>query len=540
MKESEFAFSLLDEPWIVCLTADGKTAELSLLEVLRRATEIREIVGDLPTQGFAMLRLLLAITSRAVGGPEDEREWEELWSSGVPRLRAIEAYLEQHRSRFDLFGSRPFLQTAGLRTASGDVAGLEKLIGDVPSGHPYFTTRIGAGVTSLTPAEAVRWLVHLQAFDVSGIKSGAVGDPRVKKGKGYPIGTGWAGTLGGLYVEGDNLWQTLLLNLVPIDQPDLCERVVEDRPTWEAEPPGPGPSSDAERRPYGPLDLFTWQSRRVLLHGSPDGITGVTVANGDKLTPQNMHRREPMSAWRRSVPQQKKLGLPLVYMPQEHDPTKSVWRGLATILPAVSPRGKGDGADHLTAGVVEWAGRALDGRRPIVLRAIGASYGTHSSVIDDVFDDRLAIHAALIGSETHVLQYMVVEAVGATERAVLALRNLASNVVKAAGGTDPRLADGARDRAAEKVYAALERPFRLWLSALLPDAEPEAARDRWHRQARSIVRDHGERILAATGPEAWVGREVSGRRLSSPEADNWFRAAVATALPVAQERQEAS
>jgi CRISPR system Cascade subunit CasA len=528
------SFDLLDEPWITCLTTDGGTVDVSLLDLFRRATELREIVGDLPTQGFALLRLALAVLHRAVDGPPDERAWHALWRADAPPLDRIEAHLRDHADRFDLFHPEtPFLQVAGMRTAKGGFFGLERLIADVPNGHPYFTTRIGRGLEQITPAEAARWLVHAQAFDVSGIKSGIVGDEgRIKGGKVYPLGTSWAGNLGGLYVEGRTVWETLLLNLIPTDQPDLVRSSHRDRASWEDDPPGPTTSPDVAQRPYGPVDLYTWPSRRILLQGDPGGVTGVVVGYGDPLTPQNRHRLEPLTAWRRSTPQEKKLGLKLVYMPKEHDPARALWRGLDAVLPAAAPRGKADdGADYLTAGVVEWVGQALDGDWPVTLRAVGMVYGTQSAVVADVVDDRLLVRLDLIGPGGAAAQQLVVAAVEATEDAVFALRNLASNLVGAAGGTDARLTDGARARASEQAYAALDQPFRRWLSTLGPDTDIEAARGAWHREAARVIHRIGDSLVDGTGPDAWVGREVRGRRVTAPEADGWFRSAVARALP---------
>lgn len=527
------SYNVLDEPWVLVRTAAGETEEVSLLDLFRRSTDLAEIVGDVPTQAFAILRLAVAVLHRSVDGPADEDQWRDLWESGGPPLQRIEAYLEQFRDRFDLLHPvAPFFQVAGLRAAKDEFSGLEKLVADVPAGHPFFTTRIGAGLARLTYAEASRWLVHLQAFDASGIKSGAVGDPRVKGGKGYPIGTGWAGNLGGVFVEGASLWQTLMLNAVPRDRPHLATFGAADRPAWEAPPVGPAEAADLASRPYGPTDLYTWQSRRVLLAHDGSGVTGVVVANGDKLTPQNRWRAEPMTAWRRSVPQQKKLGLDLVYMPQEHDPTRAFWRGLATLLPLASPRSRADGGEqHVAAGVVEWAAEALEGRSRATLRAIGMTYGTQSAVVEDIVDDRLTVSTALLSATSPALPQAVIDAVVATDAAVLALKNLASNLTKAGGGTDPKLADGARARASEQAYAALDGPFRAWLAGLGPDADPVEARLRWHVEARGILRGLGNDMVASSGTDAWVGRVVNGRRLTTPESDGWFQAALASALP---------
>ncbi|MGV7400563.1 type I-E CRISPR-associated protein Cse1/CasA, partial [Mycobacterium kansasii] len=87
----------------------------------------------------------------------------------------------------DLFDPvAPFFQVAGLRTAKDDVFSLDRIVADVPNGEPLFTTRSGADLARMAPAEAARWLVHAHAFDPSGIKSGALGDDTVKGGKGYP------------------------------------------------------------------------------------------------------------------------------------------------------------------------------------------------------------------------------------------------------------------------------------------------------------------------------------------------------------------
>lgn len=527
------SFNLVDEPWLLARTTDGRTEELSLRGVFARAGQLTEILGEIPTQGFALLRLVLAVLARAVDGPEDELEWRDLWAADSPPMDRVDAYLERVRDRFDLFHpTHPFFQVADLRTAKGEVSGLEKLLADVPTGHPYFTTRSGSGLARLTPAEAARWLVHLQAFDVSGIKSGAVGDPRVKGGRGYPIGTGWTGNLGGLAVQGDTLWRTLLLNTVPLERVELVAPHRRDRPAWEAPPAGPAEAADLAERPYGPLDLYTWQSRRVRLHGGRDGVTGVVVTNGDSLSAQNRWRVEPMTAWRRSQNQERSLGLALVYMPRRHDPSRALWRGLANLLPLEAPRGKADGGEpSVTAAVVEWAGQVLGGHSAVTLRAVGMAYGSQSSVVDDVIDDRLVLTAGVLSSTDPALPRAAVDAVAATEDAVGALRSLAANLVSAGGGREA-LVDGARDRAAEVAYAALDGPFRLWLTTLAPGTDVDEARARWHREARRVLHRIGRDLVADAPPTSWSGRDVNGRRVTAPEADGWFQSALARALPL--------
>ena len=212
-------FNLLDEPWIRVTRLDGAPDEVSLLALFQEATDIAGIHGEIASQDVAILRLLLAICHRTMDGPEDLDTWREYWEEPERLGRDASTYLERYRERFDLRDpDRPFFQVAGIHAASGKISGLESLIADVPNGNPFFTTRIAQGLESIGWAEAARWLVHVHAFDPSGIRTGAVGDPQVKGGKGYPIGPGWTGQIGTVTVAGESLEQTLLLNTVVCEE----------------------------------------------------------------------------------------------------------------------------------------------------------------------------------------------------------------------------------------------------------------------------------------------------------------------------------
>ncbi|MBB1260900.1 type I-E CRISPR-associated protein Cse1/CasA, partial [Streptomyces alkaliterrae] len=187
------SFDLTAQPWLPVLYTSGDEGVVSLAGVLAEAHGIRRLVGDVPTQEFALTRLLLAILYDALDDRlETIADWAELWRQDTLPVAEVAAYLRRHREGFDLLHpTRPFFQVADLRTAKDEVFALDRIVADVPNGDRFFTMRSG-GVDSLSFAEAARWLVHSHAYDPSGIKSGAVGDPRVKGGKGYPLGVGWA------------------------------------------------------------------------------------------------------------------------------------------------------------------------------------------------------------------------------------------------------------------------------------------------------------------------------------------------------------
>ncbi len=527
------SFNLLSEPWISTRGSQGQVEDVGLIELFERADDIACIVGEIPTQEAAILRLALAILYRAVDLDEQPIDtWANWWEEKRLPVDEVRAYLEQYRDRFDLLHPQtPFFQVATLHTASGKTSGLGKVIAELPDGAPFFTTRAPAEVTRLSYAEAARWLVHVHAYDYSGIKSGAVGDDRVKGGKGYPIGTGFAGTLGLLIAEGRNLRETLLLNLV------LRLWREDDRVPWEGAPLGP--SIDPTRaHPRGPADCATWQARRVLLLHDGSGVHDVVLANGEPLGPQNRQAVEPSSSWRFSEPQTKKLKH-TVYMPLEHQPARSMWRGLASTLgergtPAAT---KANVAAYQTAGLLEWLGslreeHVLTPDQPVVFRAVGIAYGAQSSSVEAVIDDRLALPLTVIADAA--TRESATRAVTRSEEAVRALGRLASNLADAAGrhlllGME----DGARSRAVEAAYDALDIPFRRWLTSLGTVTDLVDAARSWEVDVRRIITRAAADLVQSAGPPALAGRAVNGRYLNTAIAENYFRVALRQALPYA-------
>lgn len=527
MAQERPIFQLLDEPWIKVRTVTGAASELSLTQLIRSAPGVKTIAGEIPTQDVAILRLVVAILFAATRGvrPRTEREatreWASWWASGrLPEEQVLD-YLERHRDRFDLFhASTPFFQVAGLHTASGRASGLIKLIADVPDGHPYFTTRAGSQLESLSYAEAARWLVHCQAFDPAGIKTGAVGDDRVKGGKGYSMGyPAFAGNLGVVLIEGDNLFETVLLNL-PLSLPhDSC-----DVPMWERDL-GPAVSS-SHPMPVGPADLLTWPSRRVLLHPCDGRVVDVQISNGDPLGPQEQMANEPMTSWRKSAAQTKKTGRD-VYMPVIHSPERRIWQGLEALLVSVPGSSR-------CAPVLDWLAvvrdDALPSNKRVGFRAVGVEYGTQASSIVGVVDDRL--DAQVVGLTDEVVVQAAIDGATRASHAVVAFANLASNLAQACGGES----EPPRKAAFEYGYSLLDMPFRTWLAGLNDRNAVTESLESWGSNAHRILSAAGRELVAQAGPAAIVGREVAKLGSDTPQlidaglAERWFQGALRKAL----------
>lgn len=556
--KADASFNLMDRAWIPVTLTNGGHRDLSIREVLEMADDIMAIDGDIPLQRFTLTRLLLAImygafNRRFTDGQGRERTLDaSLWlfllkegAQGRFARKVLDDYCGRFQDRFDLFDPvNPFYQVAGLHTAKKDVSGLEKLILDAPSGDPFFTTRIGEGLKSLDAAEAARWLVTAQAFDPSGIKSGAVGDPRVKNGKGYPIGTAWCGNLGGFLVEGSTLWQTLMLNFVGkavLSGPYSAVSWNDDKPIWER-PQRDEKTADDFDQPadvvggtmffHGPVTLLTWQSRRIRLAHDGETVTGVVIANGDRLKPQNAYCFEMLSGWRLSDPQSKKLHR-IVYMPRKHDPTRAIWRGLPTLITGdFTSKDVKDSkpAEYLRPFVLDWLSDMGVSSRPVRLHAFGVEYGAQEAVVDSVVDDALDVNLVVLTKRDKEMRDVIEEAVSSTDQGVGAFRYFAGLVAQAQG-IEP---DGPRQKAGELAYGAFDAVFRQWLRGIDEESDKSRLRQEWRDRAWSLLRRIERRYMEGVSPRAMVGRllpqsgtsqeQSAPRPMSVAVADAWFQA----------------
>jgi len=532
-------FSLVDEPWIPVLDG-GAVVELSLRDTFRRAHEVGQLACELPTQSFALLRVLLAVLHRATNGPVTIDDWTEIRDDWAVTVDDVGAYLDDWHDRFWLqHPVHPFMQVADLRTTKDEVFGLGRIVCDGPGSSAFLSTRLGDARETATHAEAARWLVHAHAYDVSGIHSGAAGDRRVKGGKGYGIGTGWAGQIGGLHAVGDTLCETLMLNLVVSGIADLTV-TRDDAPVWERAPLGPEPEDwdgAHDRQPTGPVDLYTWPARRIRLVGDGGRITGCINAQGDRATPQNRFTVEPMTAWRYSEPQTRKFQTD-TYMPLKHRLERALWRGLPTLLAHDGdPAPGGRPTPRRRPGVLVWLDE-LEGRRRVGtglvrLRSVGMDYGSNESVYDEALADELDLPVELFDPGHRDLADVATAAVAAADAAVNALGSFAQNVALAAGGSSESEAPDARAR--ERAYAGLDRVFRAWVTTLHAGSDPAERRSAWQRAVYVVVREVADDVVDAAGPAALVGRVAGGHFRDVGVAERWFRRRLRDALPRAFE-----
>jgi CRISPR system Cascade subunit CasA len=124
--------------------------------------------------------------------------------------------------------------------------------------------------------------------------------------------------------------------------------------------------------------------------------------------------------------------------------------------------------------------------------------------------------------------------------AVQVLGQLASELVQAAGG-DRDLAAAHRDEAREQGYAALDAPYRRWVSQLVADSDRDIQKGRWQIQVRRDVSELGRELLNSASPASWSGLPSGPDRqrpINAATAANWFYINLRKALPLAYDVPE--
>lgn len=508
MKEKEF--NLLHEHWIAVMNENGDHEEVGLIDVFRRAHEIKMLSGELPTQDIAILRLLLAVLyavflRKDVNGVpaeiNDEYEaierWRSLWDLGHFPSDIIEAYLKEYEERFYLIHpDRPFYQ---VNFAKGSEYKVSKLNGEISqSGNKeaLFSPKGGKDKEDITLAEATRWLIHVNAFDDSS------GKPTVRGGNMPSTGVGWLAKLGVVYVSGRTLFETLMLNFITWDK-NNNDPFPDGKAAWELEVPRSEERVEV-KVPDEPIGLLTFQSRR--LHLSFDGtrITGYKLLGGDVFSKENAFI-EPMTLWKKE-----KKGSE-IYIPKIHDPAKALWRDLFSLLARTEK-------EEYLSGAVKWiiGIRPYISNKQVVFRSVGIQYGDKNSSIENVFGDNVAVSTHLLEKKgLDIFVPRIISVIGVTDDCVKKYGMFAAYVEKASGRDKKRLME-VSEAAREDMFFELDLPFRSWLAGINPEIDDIDQKSReWIGIMKKILFDRGENMVAEAGDKALVGTSIKNNAFSA-------------------------
>ena len=537
-KESEMEFNLLDEPWIIVKTKANETKTWSILELFEHAHEAQELAGELPTQDIAIMRLLLAImhgtfVTENIETADDAIElWTDLWEEKQFRFDEIKAYLEPYHDRFWLFHpTQPFYQSAHIKqkmdeykVAKGKKVSSEikwktvaRLVGDLfqsDNKARLFPMRTGKEQEYLTYAEAARWLLHLNGFDDNSAKMPV------------PKGPGYLAQLGLLYVEGRNLFETLMLNFVLADDRDevFADGEEDSRAYWEK--PVCETIEQEISQPRAQKDLLTMQSRRIFLRRAQGMVTGYLLTMGDYFAKDASLINETMTVWEEN----KIRG----FSPKEHQLECQIWRDFSSLL------GMNDNTKSKQPGVIHWL-QILDDEieeiKPLHICIIGTKYKWQPPAWQfiDYIQDSLAINASLLNKMNELWIQEIVKLLVRTENAVRSFGNFATNLVEVSGdslqGNSLTKKQEIRKTAEEEGYHHLDQVFRRWLRCIAPDKdELEKRTAEWLSIAKKTLLQLAQEELSQCSETAIVGRVKEGNVQNAIKAFQIFRYHINQAL----------
>ncbi len=509
----QMEFNLLDEPWIRVMTEDCTVVERSLMQVLLNSHQYQRLAGELPTQDVALLRLLLAILQTVFYrvDPEGEddpiedraaaiRRWQALWNAGRFPVQPIRTYLETWKDRFWLFHpEHPFYQVPA--AAVGTKFKASKLNGELSeSAHKMrlFPLRDGEEKETLSYAEAARWLVTLIGFDDSA---------STKKETG--TGTGWLGDRVNVYAIGENLFETLILNLVFLKDGKYVW--AENIPAWEQ----PTMTTAKKREiplPDNQAELLTLQSRRLILSREENRVTGFSSTGGDFFGKEGRINAfsEQMTLWRagktpkNAVPQ---------FVPASVDPWRQMWRDFEVIL------GRREDT-HIPGGVAwltELRRKNVIPRKYVHIASVGVTYDSKKGSIADIISDHLDFQMSLLDAAGELWIVLVGGEIHLIDKVARALGALAEGLYLAQGGqldgAGKKARQSQRDEGMRLLYAAVDLPFREWLAhigAQHGDDENTRAQEqqRWRSIVFRIADNLGREMVRDAGTAAFTGRWI--------------------------------
>ncbi len=518
-------FNLLDEPWVKVITPSLEQKEVSLTDVLIRSHEYRNLSGEMPTQDAAVLRVLLAVVITIFYRYNEEGEKEELseenysdrsavldrwrayWEKGRLSAKAVQDYLESCRERFWLFHPEtPFWQVNDLEYGTDYNA--ECLFGNMKESmnkatKHHFSMVDGEELRRLSYREGTRWLIHLNAYAVN-IKT-----DKKAPGPNQPVGIGRLGQLGFVMVNGENLFQILMLNLCPLNGNDLWK---PPEPAWEQE----------VRREQGydisPPDnlpeLYTIQSRRILLKRDAEGyLTGFRALGGDFFSVEDAFN-EPMTLWRKKSGNKKDDRQ--TFIPKRHNPAVHAWREFPTLM-------KG-GEEDRTPGIVQWMNtlcknRLISSAAPITFRMIGMVYGDQMSyTYGDCVNDTLAMSAGLLDDLGKIWVVKICDEVYKCQAvAEKALSHFSNKMCRLLYGTGA-VKNSIKTLLVSQYYFLVDHGFREWLIHIEPsENKREDKLAEWERRSFLYARKTVEDYIRTLSPNVYMNKKVDNELLTVPK-----------------------
>lgn len=520
-------FNLLDEPWITVIMSDsGAQKNVSLSEVFRDAQKIRCLAGDTKTQDFAVLRLLLAVVQTVFSRvdasgeaytyleldermrPEEpaeedgqEETWNNLWDAGKFPGAVIE-YLECWRDHFYLLDDKfPFFQVNHIdiskrlpeKKKPTAVFGktFNRVISESNNKTALFSPRADAGNIKdcMTEAELARWLITFQGYSGLSDKASLV-EKSMKPSKG------WLFDLGGIYLSGENLFETLVMNYIPPNEED--EFPIQN-PCWEHSGNEVLAGLLSGRTVNNLAELYTNWSRAISINPEMDFAKPISI-NIVKV-PALEHADnflEPMTIWKKNLSGEYKDR----FIPQKHRVGQSMWRSFGSIAMRTSKD------QHLPEIMKQFVRvKKTAGNRNITVNAVSmADDGNATSWMPvDEIADSLRVNDLVITDQQD--DGWVVRIKDVVEETKFSVDTIFRRFLKQIEEIRNLNKSGFVERNISRTYFLIDQPFRDWIETIAPNDVKEKKIHEWKLKLERLVLDQAKTIVQEAGNRDFTGKD---------------------------------
>jgi CRISPR system Cascade subunit CasA len=552
-------YNLLDEKWIAVIRLDGQGTELvSLKELFAHAQDYYDLAGEMKTQDFAVLRFLLAVVQTVFsrfdseGNPyemmEIDREtfrqlepvemedfddedplfdtWLALWQKGAfPEI--VQVYLEKWREHFNLFDEQvPFCQITQaemdqLAAGGGQFFGknLNRTISESNNKSALFAPAAEEAKDRLSYDQLVRWLLTFQGYT-------GTGDKKKVRNTSLPCSKGWLYDLGGVYLKGHNLFETLMLNCilsVEFDK-DIDDDILRvQNPAWERSP-AENVEVCFDHRIDNRAALYTSWSRAISF--DQDYQEGNPFSCYIAKLPEIEHTDnflEPMTcwSWNKTGPNKDH------FLPKKHRPEEAIWRNFSALMGVDGE----EGAKFRKPGILAWYYKicksgSMDALAHLKITISSVSMrddgnATSWSPVDEIIDE-IQMETAVLVDDNKDGWLAQINSLVNTSRSQIDqtlgrfLRQL--TVIRGFDSKDNHLVNQGR----EELYQEIDRSFRNWLYGI---QESDSMNDKaleWYSILERAIREHGDRIYRSASLRDLKGINTDGKSLNIATAYNSF------------------
>ena len=523
-------FNLLDKPWIsVIVDEKGHNKLVSITDLFKHASEYKALAGDMKTQDFALLRILLAVihtvfsrydirgNSREFDSDEDDKEdfneetmeiWREVWiSKKFPD--AVFKYLEQWHDYFYLFDDKyPFLQVLKQDIDSKKLGGkspseiygknINRLISESNNKIAVFSPKdnVDNNKSSLTESQLARWIITLQSYS-------GLADKTIFGTEKYKASKGWLFDLGGIYIEGENLFETLMLNCVLVSEMQSPEK--RQKPCWEYSGAENIENSFYETFIDNISQLYTRWSRAIYIN--PDISINKPISVSIVKLPDINHKNafiEPMTVWQYNKEGESKDK----YTPRKHRAEESMWRSFGLLTSQELYDGS---VKNHKPGIIEWLNK-------ISKNISGSSISLQAVSMKDDGNATSWVPTDEICDTLHIDEVVVTD--NSDDGWVYRINNEVEYTRSAIGFIYKQflldiceIRNRNKDDAAKystkyisQVYFLVDQPFREWLANIMPNDSKNERCVQWRNTLHNILINEAKGMLENATLRDFTGR----------------------------------